>query len=459
MNTFEKKIKEASGKIRMRASERALLREQIVSFMEYHPHIQGAVPAKKKVFNTTPYTEKFSYIHFTPWRVRGVMASLALLVVVVTPLLAEQTVPGDVLYPMKVRVNEEVLSQLSFSSYEKVAWETRRVERRIAEARLLAKEGKLTNEVEAQITETVKEHTASAQKELATLRESDVDEAAVAQVVLESALDVQSAVLDTDQQTSSTTESDTQIRALATVVRDAKAMLAPSVAEVATLSSYERFSARVEETTTRARDLFASIDGSITDEERNDIQRRIEDVDRRIVATRAAYDANTTGPAIEGLKGALSDTQKLISFMTDIDVRTGVSLETLVPKELTLEERVMHLEESRKSTHISMALVSNRNVEITDTLLKEKVSLGLERIQVLLTQMDVDLTAEGALEGAEEAEKEMQALIKDLLTMTDYIGGVDTEVVAGENGALGTSTEPIATSTLDATEAATSTTE
>jgi len=457
MNTFEKKIKDASGKIRMRASERALLREQIVSFMEYHPHLSATVSKKKKTSILVPYTEKFSYIQFTPWRIRGAVASCALLVAVVTPLLAEQTVPGDVLYPMKVRINEEVLSQLSFSSYEKVAWETRRVERRIAEARLLAKEGKLTDEAEAQITETVKEHTASAQKELAVLRESDVDQAAVAQVVLESAFDVQSAVLDTDQQLSSTTESDTQIRALATVVRDAKAALVPNTADIATLSSYERFVASVEESTTRAHELLVSIEESISTEERSDIQRRFEDINRRIDETTKMYDTQETSTSVEGLKSALSDTQKLISFMTDIDVRTGVPLDTLVPKQLTKEERYAYLSESRKHMNENVARVHARRTAIVDATLGEKITVGLEQAQSLLARVDADIALEGSLEDAEVAEKEASVLVQDLLLMTDSLD-TPTNVLAGSD-AQGTSTDTTTASTTTATETATSTAE
>ena len=46
---------------------------------------------------------------------------------------AEGAVPGDALYPIKVSVNEEVRDLVAFSPEAKADWETRRLERRLAE--------------------------------------------------------------------------------------------------------------------------------------------------------------------------------------------------------------------------------------------------------------------------------------------------------------------------------------
>ena len=59
------------------------------------------------------------------------------------------------LYLVKVHFNEEIRSTLALSPYEKVAWETKRIERRIAEARLLASEGNLTDELGAGVVDNI----------------------------------------------------------------------------------------------------------------------------------------------------------------------------------------------------------------------------------------------------------------------------------------------------------------
>lgn len=56
---------------------------------------------------------------------------------------AENTLPGDVLYPIKIKVNEEVRSALSLSSESKASWAARRLERRLEEFEKLVEGNKL----------------------------------------------------------------------------------------------------------------------------------------------------------------------------------------------------------------------------------------------------------------------------------------------------------------------------
>lgn len=80
----------------------------------------------------------------TPWftffalhRSLTTSLSLAIVVVLVTSgvaAAAEGTIPGDVLYPVKVHVTEEVRSAIARTPAARAAWETRRLERRLNEA-------------------------------------------------------------------------------------------------------------------------------------------------------------------------------------------------------------------------------------------------------------------------------------------------------------------------------------
>ncbi|MEZ4200705.1 MAG: hypothetical protein R3B69_03975 [Candidatus Paceibacterota bacterium] len=121
-------------------------------------------------------------------------------------------------YPVKVGFNEEVRSTLALSPYQKVEWETTRLERRIAEARLLASEGKLTPEVEAEMAEAVKAHNDAAQKEIASIRATDSEEAALASIALSSALTVQSESLESQLEEGAASSSGSSVVALASVV-------------------------------------------------------------------------------------------------------------------------------------------------------------------------------------------------------------------------------------------------
>lgn len=67
-------------------------------------------------------------------------AGMALVVLVVSSGVAvasENTIPGDALYPIKVRVTEEFRSTVARTPAAKAAWEARRIERRLLEAEKL----------------------------------------------------------------------------------------------------------------------------------------------------------------------------------------------------------------------------------------------------------------------------------------------------------------------------------
>ena len=66
-------------------------------------------------------------------------------------IAAEQSLPGDALYPIKISVNETVRGGLSFSSESKASFEVKKAEKRLIEAEELAAEGKLNADTRAQI--------------------------------------------------------------------------------------------------------------------------------------------------------------------------------------------------------------------------------------------------------------------------------------------------------------------
>lgn len=69
-----------------------------------------------------------------------------------TSLAAENSVPGDLLYPVKISVNEKIRSAVNFSDESKVEWEIDKVARRLEEAEKL----KVKNRLDVTISETVK---------------------------------------------------------------------------------------------------------------------------------------------------------------------------------------------------------------------------------------------------------------------------------------------------------------
>ncbi len=501
MKQFSSQFKKQSESIRMRASERSELKAKLVSYMEYHPlpkEMREEVLNKKAIKGSIT-SEPFFIFNINTTYLRNFGGVFSVLCVFALPLLAERSLPGDVLYPMKVQFNEEVRSSLSFTPYAKVAWETQRLERRISEARLLVAEGKMTPEIQTQFTDAIKAHADSAQRELAILKESDSDKAVIAEIAFASALEVQSEVLGGVSGEPVSPSDGTAILAVASVVEEARSSVA--MAQGALPVSYENVLAAVESESTQVYELFSSVRGDASIEEIDDVERRLQDVKRKIADARTIHDggvvavdaevasvalsmSNTsevaTTVATEStsmakmatsdtvsdpvtddsaltsttfalstsevvpvnlevakseatviLKEALTDIQKLINYLTNIEVRESVSVETLVPVTPTAGERALEIkniyEETKKiSSEIKLRELNSR--------LRNKVRYGQNEIEKNLLFVSTAMS-EGNLDGAKAVVVEaytfaldIKKLVSDLpLTATTTVPVVDTE--------------------------------
>lgn len=497
MKRFSEQLKKKSDSIRMRASERRELRERLVSYMEYHPVVRtAATPKARKKSVESIVSDPFKIIFINMTYVRSFAGVFALFLVVGVPLIAERAVPGDILYPVKVQFNEEVRSTLSLSPYAKVEWETQRLERRIAEARLLADEGRLTQEIEAEVAQAVKEHTSAAQKEIATLRESDSDEAAIAEITFASALAVQSEVLEGKVASDEANKTDTEGRsvvALAGAVAEARTSAENTQAN--TPPSFEKLLGRVELETTRAYELFASVRVDASEEEVASIERRLADIERKIAQAISIHneqgdveevaeapeneevsgdeegnvdvlveedtasstvvastsETSETSPEETGvapdvskttitlLRTALTDTQKLLSFMTDIDVRLNVSIEELVPVTLTDEERLERVTQGMAKVLLSQKdiVMAGHSADVTT-----KIEFGAIELERIVGALGAAIDAVN-LDSAETLLPQAQDLVSDLVILSTRDVAISGEPIAEEISSGATSTEEL----------------
>jgi len=483
MKRFSEQFKKKSEAIHLKASERNALRERVVSYMEYHPlpkdiRAQKTVAAPSEVIISEP----FKTIRFNPFYVRSFASAFAVFFIMSVPFIAERAVPGDVLYPVKVQFNEELRSSLSLSPYAKVAWETQRLERRISEARLLALEGKLTEETELKVAAAVKTHTDTAQRKIAELRKSDSDEAAIAEIALASALAVQTEMLEShiekDIKANEGSEKGRSVLAIAQVV--AQAQTTAEAAQSGTQPSYAKLLASIEQGSTHVYELFKSVKKDATGGEIADVERRLSDIERKIsqaialkegkvttepsvatmalsmakqlpngevsvatntpvtdesvmetVATEATSteDSSETLPlpaatttrvidseaqAVALLRSAFVDLQKLLSYMTHIDVRLNVSINDLVPLTLTAEERG---EEVVRLFNDSIAMLSIVDSKDLSSRYSQKVAKGREEAQELLDKTSAAMT-KGDVDAAYEYVVEAYNYAFDLERLT-----------------------------------------
>lgn len=454
MKRFSEQLKKKSETVRMSAAERRELRARLVSYMEYHP-----LPKTQQQKNAAAYLEaeqKFSLFNFNTPHVRGFMTMFAAFVLIIVPVVAERSVPGDILYPVKVHFTEEIRSQLAVSPYAKIELETRLMERRIAEARLLADEGKLTPEVEEGVAAAVKTHSDAAQNEIAVLRESDSDEAAIAEIAFGSALSVQSEVLEGTLKkaavaTGATTTEGAPVAALALVVDAAR----KDVEEKQSLQtpSFEKLMARIEGESTRAFELFADVKEVATPEEVADVERRLSDIERKINDAIALHDEIVAAPEeaevnvtpradIALMRTVLGDLQKLISFMTDIDVRENVTVEALVPVTLTDEEQEAAITTHMKANESRLEAAQNA-FTLYEGDKTEKIAVGLAQVEVLASSTKAALETGDLIEAQRSAE-DASAYLFDIETLLAGIK-VPSEVAPVPDPDKATTTDAVET--------------
>jgi hypothetical protein len=474
MKRFSQQFHTSAKRVTMTKAESRDVRERLVAYMEYHP-----LPEGKRATAATQAESSFWVIHFNTARNRVFVGMTALVALIIVPFAAEQSVPGDVLYPVKVQFNEEIRSSLALTPYQKVEWETARVERRLAEARLLATEGKLTEAVEASVVAAVKQHSEAAQAGLAALRETNQEEAAIAELSFASSLEVESEVLEQEAARQAAAGASTTAQ-LAAAVADVRASMAkPETTDV----SFDRLLARVEEETTHASELLYSLRNEITEQEREDIDRRLADIGRKMelalssrtvvstpetevepltteIATStatsatsslAASDPTSVHPttvdeptAKQYLREALRDAQKLVRFMTDIDVKVNVSVDELVPVTLTDEERRTQLEKEFTTIVTQVAELEQKAV------ITEKVSFGLGEV-ARLTEQATAATASGNLTSAEAAVDTALALLADMLRATEAVPTLPTTPATSAPAATSVATSSATTSQTVAT--------
>lgn len=403
MKSFDTELAKYAEKTRLKAMERNDLRERILTYMEYHPlpkELQSEVKVGKTLWNparTAAIVAAVRDFSTTTYARAGAGAFAVFLMIVSVPFVAEKSVPGDVLYPIKTNINETILGQFANSPYEKVTFETELMERRISEARLLKKEGKLTDEVEASIAEDVKSHAQAAQESITMLKANDADEGAIAEIAFSTALEIQTAVLGgvstgvatmmmAKSSDVATAEVETPGKGndIAHVVREAKAMV--DATKSVDTPSYERLMARTRIETKRAYEFFGAIKKEVSEEERLAVERRLGDIERKISEAENIHTVSVSGDGAVELVEVLADTRKLISFMTDIDVRESVTIEELVPIVLTIEERMNAATTTLNDVEKRLTALTERSASSTNAELTLQVEEGETELNALFEQ-------------------------------------------------------------------------
>src|SRR6185436_14919248 len=110
MNDELKNFKGSPDELRLSQDEERAMRASIVQYVHAHPR---------------EHASRYGFRWLVTHPALG-MAGLLIVAGAGTSFGAEGALPGDLLYPVKVKVNEEVRGALTLSSESKAEWQTTR---------------------------------------------------------------------------------------------------------------------------------------------------------------------------------------------------------------------------------------------------------------------------------------------------------------------------------------------
>jgi len=162
-NKFKHIIKEAKRST-LQKEEKSQIRETLFSFMQENP------VRKEDIIRHQYQQPNILVSMFLSFRGTAIVALLLIIVVGGgVGYAAEDALPGDALYSVKVHVNEEISGLLAFSQEEKADWQIQRVERRLKETEKLALQGSLNKQISETITVNFENHVNDASQHIAVL--------------------------------------------------------------------------------------------------------------------------------------------------------------------------------------------------------------------------------------------------------------------------------------------------
>lgn len=407
MKRFNEQFTTKAKEVKLTAAERDDLRERVVAYMEYHP-----LPTSKKqevsgrITDVTPaplakegHSRARSWAFFKMPYTGSFFGGLAVLLLVVVPIMAERAMPGDMLYSVKVGFNEEVRSTIARSPYQTVEWETERINRRLTEIQVLAREGRLTDEHELQAAEAVRNHSRSVRESIEEIRAVDEDEAAMAEITLSALFDVHLAILSAQQEgeeedikvaidtTFGTSTDETMLEASTTSERRSQLLAAieSSRSDVTAVHDVDRptytgLLRRIEIETRRAYELLSVVADVADDTALTSITRRLDDIERKVQTARSAHEEGELMESRIRLTEALTSARKVITFLTNIEVRNSIDLDVLIPIEYTATELAEQLHFKRERLQVRYEYVVSVLDEHATGTVREQATTSLERM-------------------------------------------------------------------------------
>lgn len=152
---MSKRIKNFLGILnspKLKPADKIFIKQELITFMNANP-VRIENPGRH-IFYTLTHKHMFA----------GALVGIILAVSGGVSYAAQGALPGDILYPIKVNINEEIRASLTFDKEAKAEYEAQRYGRRISEAIILADQGALDAEHKAGLEVKLAEHKAKVEE-------------------------------------------------------------------------------------------------------------------------------------------------------------------------------------------------------------------------------------------------------------------------------------------------------
>lgn len=200
-----KQFKKQMQNVLLETEEKEQIKKDLVAFMQANPVRKNE--ANRRI---SEMEIKRLFLFFTQ---KNMYASIAAILIILTgtgtAFAAENTLPGDTLYPIKVHVNEPVLGAMALSLQAKANWESKVAERRLDEAAALVAIGRLSTDVETKLETRVQEQTKKIKNRIEKLEaEGNTEVAAEISARLETTLKLHEQLLEKLEASNEVTKAD-----------------------------------------------------------------------------------------------------------------------------------------------------------------------------------------------------------------------------------------------------------
>lgn len=321
MNDTTKQLEQLKN-VRMSTASRARMREALSQYAAFHPEAEGVtIPADSRSSEYIQHVSVWSSL-FTQTRLRTMKATLLATVLLLgggTTVAAQYAVPGDVLYPVKVGVNENVRGAFAVGANAEARLQADLLAERIEEAEKLAARGELRGEMAARVETNI---TTQAQIASAAALAADADvrteiAANIAQkvAVLDTVLGVSIAATTGDALARMETAADAVVALQADTDTEMATMLAKEISIDAQLNQAE---ARYE-----SLDVLIASTAEFSAEVRAEFEQDLEVARKHLEEARTSLSAEARAAAqasIEAAHEQMGEMEAALSLMGTITI-------------------------------------------------------------------------------------------------------------------------------------------